>query len=115
VSLSGNTGLVGAYHDDDKGFNSGSAYVFRGLDTSTGSVTQNVKLTASDGAANDEFGYCVRRGQSQITDIWHPSSRCFAGTSFDWEGHWSSADEGAVGGELELAVDIGVNAEKLKF
>lgn len=60
VSLSGTVGLVGAY-GDDVGSNSdqGSAYVFRGLDTATGTVTQHVKLTASDGAATDFFGRSV--------------------------------------------------------
>lgn len=59
VSLSGNIGLVGAYGDDDKGDNSGSAYVFRNLDTATGTITQSVKLTVSDGAAGDFFGYAA--------------------------------------------------------
>ncbi|MFT3990549.1 MAG: FG-GAP repeat protein [Luteolibacter sp.] len=59
VSLSGTIGLVGAYGDDDNGANSGSAYVFRDLDTASGTVTQNVKLTASDGKAVDYFGYSV--------------------------------------------------------
>jgi hypothetical protein len=59
VSLDGSRGLVGAYADDDKGSASGSVYVFRNLDTASGSVTQSAKLTASDGAANDNFGYSV--------------------------------------------------------
>ncbi len=59
VSLSGTTGLVGANGDDDNGSSSGSAYVFRNLDTASGTVTENVKLTASDGAANDVFGRSV--------------------------------------------------------
>ncbi len=59
VSLSGTTGLVGARRDDDNGINSGSAYIFRNLDTVSGTVTQDVKLLASDGAADDEFGHSV--------------------------------------------------------
>ncbi len=60
VSLSGNIGMAGAYRDDDRGSNSGSSYVFRGLDTAAGtSVTQNAKLIASDGEANDWHGYSV--------------------------------------------------------
>ncbi|HMJ06609.1 MAG TPA: FG-GAP repeat protein, partial [Chthoniobacterales bacterium] len=60
VSLSGNSALVGAY-GDGIGSNSfqGSAYLFRNLDTASGTITQNVKLTASDGAASDLFGYSV--------------------------------------------------------
>lgn len=59
VSLSGGIGLIGAVGDDDRGSNAGSAYVFRNLDTASGSITQNAKLTASDGAANDYFGFAV--------------------------------------------------------
>ena len=59
VSLSGNTALIGARLDDDKGSASGSAYVFRNLDQAGSTKTQDVKLTASDGAADDEFGTSV--------------------------------------------------------
>jgi len=59
VSLDGGTGLVGAFLDDDKGTNSGSAYIFRNLDTATGIINQSLKLTASDGAASDFFGFSV--------------------------------------------------------
>ena len=60
VSLSGSIGLVGAAADSiGVASGRGSAYVFRSLDTATGTITQNVKLTASDGAANDLFGYSV--------------------------------------------------------
>ena len=53
--------VIGAYADDDKGSNSGSAYVFTRVtagDLASG-WTQVAKLTASDGAASDEFGYSV--------------------------------------------------------
>jgi len=57
VALSGDTALVGAY-GDDVGANSdqGSAYVFTRSGTT---ATQQAKLTASDGAAGDRFGYSV--------------------------------------------------------
>ena len=56
VSLFGDRALVGARLDDDKGSNSGSAYVF---DFNGSSWSQAIKLTASDGAAGDEFGISV--------------------------------------------------------
>jgi hypothetical protein len=56
VSLSGDTALVGARYDDDNGSASGSAYVFVRSD---GVWTDQAKLLASDGAAQDEFGRCV--------------------------------------------------------
>jgi len=56
VSISGDYAIVGAWRDDDKGDDSGSAYIFK----RDGSVwSEQVKLTASDGAAEDRFGYCV--------------------------------------------------------
>ena len=45
MSLSGTIGLVGAYN---KNSFQGAAYVFRGLDTATGTVTENVKLTTGN-------------------------------------------------------------------
>ena len=54
VSISGNTIVIGASRDDDSGIESGSAYLF---DTTTGQ--QIAKLLASDGAANDLFGWSV--------------------------------------------------------
>ena len=58
VALDGNTALISARRDDDKimGVDSGSAYVF----TRTGNTwSQQAKLTAPDGAADDRFGRSV--------------------------------------------------------
>jgi FG-GAP repeat len=54
VAISGTTAIVGARCNDDAGSNSGSAYLF---DTITG--LQIAKLTASDAAADDKFGWSV--------------------------------------------------------
>ncbi|MCH7976787.1 MAG: T9SS type A sorting domain-containing protein, partial [Bacteroidetes bacterium] len=56
VSLSGDRALIGAHQDDDAGDTSGSAYVFVFDGTSW---TEEAKLTASDAAAEDHFGYSV--------------------------------------------------------
>ena len=56
ISSDGTTALIGAYTDDDKGADSGSAYVFKYNGTTW---TQQSKLTASDGATSDQFGYSV--------------------------------------------------------
>jgi len=56
VSMSGDTAVVGALLDDDSGADSGSAYVF---EKDGGTWTQTAKLTASDGAAGDFFGFSV--------------------------------------------------------
>ncbi|WP_309381220.1 InlB B-repeat-containing protein [Cerasicoccus frondis] len=56
VSISGDTAIVGAYQDDDGGNRSGSAYIYV---QSQGEWSEQAKLTASDAAANDYFGYSV--------------------------------------------------------
>ena len=52
--------VVGAYADDDNGSQSGSAYIFD-LDG-----TQLAKITASDGAGGDGFGWSVAVGCGRI-------------------------------------------------
>ena len=61
VSIDGDTMVIGAHGDDDRGSNSGSAYVFTRVTAGdlTSGWTQVAKLTADDGAADDRFGYSV--------------------------------------------------------
>ena len=55
VALSGNTAVIGAPANDAKGTDAGAAYVFvRGAN---GQWSQQQKLVASDGRANDIFSY----------------------------------------------------------
>ncbi len=56
VSISGDTVVVGAHLDDDGGTDSGSVYVFVRSGTTW---SQQAKLSASDAAADDEFGSSV--------------------------------------------------------
>ena len=56
VAINEDTIVVGSFHDDVAFSNSGSAYVF----VRNGTIwTQQQKLTASDGTADDEFGNSV--------------------------------------------------------
>jgi len=60
VAYSDGIAVVGAYNDDDKGSNSGSAYVFEMSDSSDAtSWTQVKKLAPDDGAVDDRFGHSV--------------------------------------------------------
>ena len=59
VSLSGDTAIVGAWADDDDGIESGSAYIFQSDFGGPGNWGQVVKLTASDAARFDHFGWSV--------------------------------------------------------
>ena len=56
VSIDGDTAVIGARLDNDNGSASGSAYVYV---RSNGVWSEQAKLTASDGASGDEFGYRV--------------------------------------------------------
>jgi hypothetical protein len=56
VFISGNYAIVGAYQDDDGGAQSGSAYIY---ELSDGAWTEMEKLTASDAASTDRFGWSV--------------------------------------------------------
>ncbi len=59
VSISGDYAVVSAYYDDDNGIESGSAYIFAPNEADPNDWIQVAKLTASDGAANDLFGFSV--------------------------------------------------------
>ncbi len=59
VSINGATVVVGAFYDDDKGTNSGSAYIFKRDQGGANQWGQVTKITASDGALGDWFGESV--------------------------------------------------------
>jgi len=63
ISIGIDSGLVavGASYDDDGGDESGSAYVF---DASTG--VELLKLLASDGSADDQFGHSIAIGSGVV-------------------------------------------------
>ena len=56
VSIDGDTAIIGAYLDDDNGYDTGS-YIFT---RSNGVWSEQQKLTASDGASSDYFGIAYR-------------------------------------------------------
>jgi len=59
VSVSGDVAVVGAWGDDDKPCNSGSAHIFERNQGGPDKWGQVTKLVASDGAGGDEFGHSV--------------------------------------------------------
>lgn len=67
LSGDGHTALVGAYKDDvGSNADQGAAYVFT---LSNGVWGLQARLTADDGAANDQFGYAVALNQDGSTAI----------------------------------------------
>ena len=68
VSISGDYAIVGAGHDDNVGFRSGSAYIF--VRDGQG-WTEQAKLTAAAAAAFDQFGSSVSNsGDYAIVGAW---------------------------------------------
>ena len=59
VSISDNTAIVGNFRNDDAGQDSGSAYIFERNTGGANNWGEVVKLTASDAAATDYFGFSV--------------------------------------------------------
>ncbi|OHD56977.1 MAG: hypothetical protein A2Y33_08430 [Spirochaetes bacterium GWF1_51_8] len=91
VSADGSTVVVGAFGDDDKGADSGSAYLFK----YSGTWSTN-KFVAYDGAANHFFGTCVAVSADGNTIIagadGDNTMGDFAGSAyvFKYSGTWST-------------------------
>ena len=110
VSISGDYAIVGAYGDDDKGTESGSAYIFLRSGTSW---SQQAKLTASDGNAVDRFGNSVSiSGDYAIVGAWGDDS--YKGSAYIFkrvDTTWSpqaklTASDGAAGDAFGYSVSI---------
>ena len=115
VAISGDYALVSAYTDDiGANVNQGSAYVFMRDGTNW---TQQAKLTAGDGAANDEFGSSVSIsgdyavvGASKddvLATVNQGSAYVFLrnGTNWNQQGKLTAGD-GAASDELGISVVI---------
>ena len=85
VAVSGDTVVIGSQNDDDKGKNSGSAYVFvKPAGGWTGALTENAKLNAADGGADHRFGYRVALdGDTAVIGAYRQSrSLAFVGAAY---------------------------------
>ncbi len=114
VSVSGDRLLIGADHDADNGFQSGSAYVFE-LDA-LGAMTET-KITPSDGAQSDNFGHSVAvDGDRLLVGAWDDDDNGYrSGGAYLFEADGASgwtetkfiAGDGAVSDRFGWSVDIG--------
>ena len=114
--------FIGASGDDDRGIDSGSAYVFvKPFGTAwTATSTAAAKLTADDGAAGDSFGYSVgvdgdttAVGAYQDDDNGGDSGAAYVFTrnSGVWDnGVKLTADDGEVGDNFGFSVAVDVDA-----
>ncbi len=66
VAVDGDNVVVGAYGNDDDGTDSGSVYLFTKPSGGWVDATETVKLTALDGAADDNFGDSVAAGGGRV-------------------------------------------------
>jgi len=109
VSLSGDTALIGARHDD---YYRGSAYIFR----ETGGVwSQVAKLTAANGAEYDYFGISVcLSGDTALIGASGSSAPLDGGSAYvfrETDGVWSqvaklTADDAALGDGFGVSVSL---------
>ncbi|MCP4837780.1 MAG: hypothetical protein GY894_00255, partial [Planctomycetes bacterium] len=115
VATSGGVAVIGAFHDDDNGPYSGSAYVYE--QQPDGTWQQIAKLMADDGASNDEFGLSVATsgGVAMIGAPWDDDNGENTGSAYVFEqqadGTWSqtaklTADDGASGDWFGYSVTL---------
>ena len=100
VAVEGDTVVVGAFKDADNGPFSGSAYVFTKPNGGWGDATETAKLTASDGAAKDQFGYSVGvDGDTVVVGaFWDDDNGADSGSAYVFtkpNGGWATATETA--------------------
>jgi len=115
VSVSRGTVAVGAYANSDAGASSGAAYVF---ERRVGAWGEQAKLTASDAAKADYFGWSVSveadrlvvgaRGSDEAA--WNAGGvYVFTRAGDDWAETWSSAGPHVAGDKLGSAVSLGAD------
>ena len=115
VAADGDTAVVGAYQDDDAtNDNSGSAHVFT-RSSSAAPWSWSAKLTASDAAANDEFGIAVAvDGDTILVGAHQNDSNKGAAYVFTWNSsnsNWEqkaklTASDAAANDEFGIAVAV---------
>ena len=133
VAMDGDTIVVGAPYNDDDGDSSGSAYVFT-KPASGGwiDMAQTAKLTASDGAANDQFGFSVavdgntvvvgadqddgKRGSAYVfikpATSWATDTETSTLTAYDRSGNDRFGNFVAVDGDTVLVGAVGDDGDK---
>ncbi len=119
VSLSGHTAVVGVPTDDDDGPASGAAYVYVGTPGSVLPWQQVAKLTASDAAAGDSFGWSVSiSGNIIVVGTNTGATQSRPGSAYVFErsaaGAWTqvarlSAPDGLAGDYFGFSVSAGGN------
>jgi cyclophilin family peptidyl-prolyl cis-trans isomerase len=122
VSTDGYYAIVGAHWNDEKGSDAGAAYIFAPNEVDPNNWDQKTKLTASDAAAGDYFGYSVAIGQGRALvgaygndDNGSSSGSAYTFASDDLNtDHWNqiaklTAPDAAAGDYFGRSVAIGID------
>jgi PKD repeat protein len=112
VGIAGDTAIVGAIGDDDKGFAAGAAYVFGRDQGGPDNWGEVAKLTASDGGFGDAFGKSVGiAGDTAIVGADRDNDKGLnAGAAYVFERDQGGAD---IWGEVaKLTASDGINADQ---
>ena len=102
VAVEGDIVVVGAYLDDDTWFGSGSAYLFTKPDEAWVDAAETAKLTASDGATYDRFGYSVAvDGDTVVVGAsWDDGNESNSGSAYAFTiSTWTAIPNSETGGE----------------
>ena len=73
IAIDGDIVLVGSYNDDDKGSQSGSAYVFEKPIGGWSNCNETAKLNAADGISGDRFGAVAISGNTSLIGAYSDS------------------------------------------
>jgi hypothetical protein len=114
VSIAGNVAVVGASEDDELGLRAGSAYFYRWDGTSWGGEQ---KIMASDGTAEDTFGYSVGiSGDHAIVGAHGRNSSTGVVYMYHWDGtSWGDEQKitASVGAPGDLyGWEVGISGDK---
>ncbi|WP_457666331.1 InlB B-repeat-containing protein [Thiolapillus sp.] len=123
VDIDGDTVIIGAKFNDDKGTQSGAAYIFSRNQGGSNAWGEVRKLLASDGAADDWFGHSVaiigdtavvgaylKDGSAQDFGAAYRFSRNEGGADNWGETAKLEADDGSVNDQLGYSVAVGNDA-----
>src|ERR1700733_4812760 len=109
VAADGNTALIGAYAaSGSKGALQGEVYVFT---SSAGAWSQQPKLLASDGAANDYFGYSLAlSGTTALVGAYEKAGTGAAYVFANAGGTWSQQELPATGSGQSFGWSVAVSS-----
>jgi PKD repeat protein len=114
VAISGDRAVVGAHQNEQLGTNAGAAYVFERQPS--GHWLETARLTASDGAAGDNFGYAVAIDGDRIVVGAYLEDNALGSnagalyiyewTGSAWQGSKVVASDGGANDQLGIAVGV---------